>query len=288
LVRWRHPTRGMVAPMEFIPAAEETELIIPIGHRVLREACRSTSEWNQRRALAGLPALTVHVNVSVLQLRDDTVEMVAGVLRETGLAASRLVLEITESFPALDLKQVCHQLHRFKDLGVGLAIDDFGTGYSSLVALREFPIDTIKIDKSFVDDLDGCGDRADLTRAIVQLGQAVRRDVIAEGIETESQRRALLDCGCRLGQGYLFAKPLDHAAADALVSEARAVGWSAAPNSPTTSAPPWPSASPGTSPNTASPPSRSTRPTTPPTATGAGHQQRTLSVRDSTGPAPAS
>ncbi len=138
-------------------------------------------------------------------------------LRETGLAATRLVLEITESHLAFDLPQVCHQLHRLKELGVGLAIDDFGTGFSSLLALREFPIDTIKVDKSFVDDLDAYGDRSDLTRAIVQLGRTVRRDVIAEGVESESQRLALLDCGCRLGQGYLFAEPLDHAAATALV-----------------------------------------------------------------------
>jgi diguanylate cyclase (GGDEF)-like protein len=222
LVRWQHPTRGMVAPMEFIPTAEETELIVPIGHWVLREACRSTSAWNQQRALAGLPELTVHVNVSTRQLRGDTTKMVADVLRETGLATSKLVLEITESHQALDLTQVCHQLHRLKGLGVALAIDDFGTGYSSLLALREFPIDTIKIDKSFVDDLDGCADRSDLTRAIVQLGQTVRRDVVAEGVESEHQRQALLDCGCRLGQGYLFAKPLDHAAATALVLQARA------------------------------------------------------------------
>jgi diguanylate cyclase (GGDEF)-like protein len=221
LVRWRHPTRGLVAPQEFIPAAEETELIIPIGRWVLREACRATSAWNQRRALAGLPELVVHVNVSTRQLRDDAADMVADVLSETGLAASNLVLEITESHPALDLARVCHQLHRFKKLGVGLAIDDFGTGYSSLLALRQFPIDTIKIDKSFIDDLDGYDDRADLARAIVQLGQAVRRDVIAEGIESESQRLALLDFGCRLGQGYLFAKPLDHETATALVSPAR-------------------------------------------------------------------
>jgi diguanylate cyclase (GGDEF)-like protein len=225
LVRWRHPTRGMVAPMDFIPAAEETGLIIPIGHWVLREACRSTSAWNQRRALAGLPELTIHVNVSTRQLRDDTAEMVADALRETGLTPSRLVLEITESHLALDLTQVCHQLHRFKELGVGLAIDDFGTGYSSLLALRQFPIDTIKVDKSFVADLDSGGDRSDLTRAIVQMGRTLRREVIAEGVESESQRWALLDCGCRLGQGYLFAEPMDHAAATALVLDARtAVG----------------------------------------------------------------
>jgi diguanylate cyclase (GGDEF)-like protein len=222
LVRWRHPTRGTVAPMEFIPAAEETDLIIPIGRRVLREACRSTAAWNQLRESRGLPALTVHVNLSTRQLRDDTAEMVAEVLRETGLAPSRLVLELTESYPAFDLEQAGRQLHRFKDLGVGLAIDDFGTGYSSLLALRRFPIDTIKIDKAFVDDLDGLGDRSGLTRAIVRLGQTVRRDVIAEGIESESQRRALLDCGCLLGQGYLFAQPLDHVAISALVSERRA------------------------------------------------------------------
>ncbi|MET0521394.1 MAG: EAL domain-containing protein, partial [Jiangellaceae bacterium] len=221
LVRWQHPTRGMVAPMEFIPAAEETEMIIPIGHWVLRQACRSAFEWNRQRALAGLPELTVHVNVSTRQLRGDTAKSVADVLRETGLAASRLVLEITESHQALDLTQVCHQLQRLKDLGVGLAIDDFGTGFSSLLALREFPIDTIKMDKSFVDDLDERGDRADLARAIVQLGRTVRRDVIAEGIESDSQRRALLDFGCRLGQGYLLGKPLGHAATTALVSEAR-------------------------------------------------------------------
>ncbi|WP_433300980.1 putative bifunctional diguanylate cyclase/phosphodiesterase [Actinoplanes sp. CA-030573] len=217
LVRWRHPTRGLVAPMDFIPAAEETGLIIPIGHRVLYEACRSTSAWNQRRALAGMPELTIHVNVSTRQLRDDTAGLVAEVLRETGLAASRLVLEITESHPALDLAKVREQLLRFKDLGVGLAIDDFGTGYSSLLALRQFPVDTIKVDKSFVDDVDGYD--SDLTRAIVGLGLTVRRGVIAEGVESESQRAALLDYGCLLGQGYLFAPPLDHAATTALVSE---------------------------------------------------------------------
>jgi diguanylate cyclase (GGDEF)-like protein len=221
LVRWQHPTRGLVAPMDFIPAAEETELIIPIGHWVLREACRSTSAWNHQRALAGLPELTLHVNVSTRQLLGGTVDMVADVLRETGLAASRLVLEVTESHQALDLTRVCDQLHQLKGLGVGLAIDDFGTGYSSLLALRQFPIDTIKIDKSFVDDLDGHGDRSDLTRAIIQLGRTVRRDVVAEGVESESQRRALLDCGCRLGQGYLFTKPLDHAATASLVLEPR-------------------------------------------------------------------
>jgi EAL domain-containing protein (putative c-di-GMP-specific phosphodiesterase class I) len=151
--------------------------------------------------------------------------MVADALRETGLTPSRLVLEITESHLALDLTQVCHQLHRFKELGVGLAIDDFGTGYSSLLALRQFPIDTIKVDKSFVADLDSGGDRSDLTRAIVQMGRTLRREVIAEGVESESQRWALLDCGCRLGQGYLFAEPMDHAAATALVLDARtAVG----------------------------------------------------------------
>jgi EAL domain-containing protein (putative c-di-GMP-specific phosphodiesterase class I) len=195
---------------------------VPIGQWVLREACRSTSAWNQQRALAGVPELTVHVNVSIRQLRDDTAETVAEVLRETGLAASRLVLEITESHLPFDLNQVCHQLNRFKELGVGLAIDDFGTGYSSLLALRQFPIDTIKVDKAFVDDLDGHGDRSELTRAIVQLGRTVRRDMIAEGVESEGQRLALLDCGCRLGQGYLFAEPLDHAAAAALVMEASA------------------------------------------------------------------
>jgi diguanylate cyclase (GGDEF)-like protein len=222
LVRWEHPARGTVAPMEFIPTAEETDLIAPIGLWVLREACRSTSAWNRQRALAGLPELTVHVNVSTRQLRDDTTTMVADVLRETGLAASRLVLEITESHQALDLGQVCHQLRRLKGLGVGIAIDDFGTGYSSLLALREFPIDTIKIDKAFVDDLDGRTDRSGLTQAIVQLGRAVRRGVVAEGIESEHQRQALLDCGCRLGQGYLFAEPLDHAAATALALETHA------------------------------------------------------------------
>jgi EAL domain-containing protein (putative c-di-GMP-specific phosphodiesterase class I) len=208
--------------MDFIPAAEETGLIVPIGHWVLREACRSTSAWNQRRALAGLPELTIHVNVSTRQLRNDTVEMVADVLRETGLAPSGLVLELTESLPPVDLAQVGHQLHRFKELGVRLAVDDFGTGYSSLVALRQFPVDTIKLDRSFVADLDLDGDRSDLARAIVQMGRTLRREVIAEGVESESQRWALLDCGCRLGQGHLFAGPLDHAATTALVLDARA------------------------------------------------------------------
>jgi diguanylate cyclase (GGDEF)-like protein len=217
LVRWQHPTRGLVAPLDFIPAAEETGMIVPIGEWVLREACRTTAAWNRQRARAGLSELTIHVNVSIRQLRQDVTEVVGNVLRETGLAASKLVLEITESHFAHDPHQVARQLHPLKALGVGLAIDDFGTGYSSLASLRQFPVDTIKVDKSFVDDLDEDGAGSELTRAIVRLGRTLRLEVVAEGIESDSQRRALLDCGCLLGQGYLFARPMNEAAATALL-----------------------------------------------------------------------
>jgi diguanylate cyclase (GGDEF)-like protein len=205
LLRWQHPQRGLLPPCEFIPAAEETGLIVPIEAWVLATACQQVSTWMEGRH----PPLTLNVNMSVRQLqRPDLADVVARVLRETGLPADRLVLELTESILLQDTKVMVARLQRLKELGVRLAIDDFGTGYSSLAYLRRLPIDTIKIDKSFLDDIAAAPASSDLARAVVQLGRTLEMTTVAEGIETRFQLDALRAAGCHLGQGFYFAKPL--------------------------------------------------------------------------------
>jgi diguanylate cyclase (GGDEF)-like protein len=215
LIRWQHPTRGVVPPADFIPLAEETGLIVPIGEWVLREATQRVSEWNKRRP--GRP-LTVSVNISAVQLEQCVLpQVVQSALDASGLPADRLILELTESLLVDHRTATLRRLEAIKALGVRLAIDDFGTGYSSLAYLRRFPVDIIKIDKSFVDDVVDEPTAAALTHGIIQLGRALQLSTIAEGIEHAGQLSSLAGGNCELGQGYYFAEPLTRSALDDLL-----------------------------------------------------------------------
>jgi diguanylate cyclase (GGDEF)-like protein/PAS domain S-box-containing protein len=218
LIRWNHPTRGMVPPLEFIPLAEETGLIVPIGKWVLREACKQTKMLHDR-----YPGSNLHiaVNLSARQLqRPEIVGEVAEVLMETGIDASSLVLEITESVMMQDMDLSIQRLSELKELGVKLAVDDFGTGYSSLNYIRRFPVDILKVDKSFVDGVNEGGEESALTAAIIELAGILKLRPVAEGIERADQLEKLLQLRCDLGQGYYFAKPVPMTGIDELL-EAR-------------------------------------------------------------------
>jgi diguanylate cyclase (GGDEF)-like protein/PAS domain S-box-containing protein len=220
LVRWNHPVRGLVSPADFIPMAEATGLIVPLGRWVLTEACRQAVEWG---AGAGRHPLKMAVNVSVRQFdRTDLPAVVAEVLAETGMPAGQLCLEMTESVLMTDTEENLAQLIRLKALGVQLAIDDFGTGYSSLAYLRRFPVDTIKIDRSFVEQIRDDAGESTLARTIVQLGQSLGMSTVAEGIEELSQLTALRRIGCELAQGYYFSRPVPATEARLLLSETAA------------------------------------------------------------------
>ncbi|MCB1886582.1 MAG: EAL domain-containing protein [Rhodocyclaceae bacterium] len=207
LVRWQHPTRGLLGPNDFIPIAEETGLIQHIGHWVLRAACAQLKAWRQR----GHP-LRIAVNVSGSQLQDDRIAgTIERVLAEFGLAADDLIVEITESVWMEWAGGAMNHLRRIKEMGVRLAIDDFGTGYSSLSYLKRMPVDILKIDRSFVTDLDEGYDDTDasIVRGIIALGHNLGLAVVAEGVETEAQRAVLARMGCDLLQGYLLGRPRD-------------------------------------------------------------------------------
>jgi diguanylate cyclase (GGDEF)-like protein len=205
LVRWRHPERGLVPPMQFIPLAEETGLIVPIGRWVMLEACRQAKAWED----AGLPPLRISINVSSVELRkEDFVARVREVLAETGLQPSSLELELTETFLMQDLKSTAVVLEALKNMGVQLALDDFGTGYSSLSYLKRFPIDTLKIDQTFVRDLTTDVDDASIVSAVISMGKSLNKRVVAEGVETRQQLAFLQDQSCPEGQGYYFSKPM--------------------------------------------------------------------------------
>ncbi len=208
LVRWRHPARGRIAPERFIGLAEETGLIVELGQWVLERACCQASEW-QRAAPSAAP-IQISVNVSIRQLKDDAFPgHVADVLKRTGVAPSLLILEITEGLLADDPDALVRRLHALKQLGVRVAIDDFGTGYSALSHLRQFPVDVLKIDKSFIDQLDGDPQNANLVEGIINLGQSLQVDVIAEGIEQWQQAERLMAIRATLGQGFLYSPPTD-------------------------------------------------------------------------------
>ncbi|UHD14808.1 putative bifunctional diguanylate cyclase/phosphodiesterase [Thiocapsa bogorovii] len=202
LVRWQHPERGMVLPDSFIRLAEETGLIIPLGAWVLRRACLQAREWEA----AGIPFGRIAVNVSGVQIqRSDFARTLESILHETGLGAERLELELTETF-VMDLREDAQRLLcDLKHLGISLAMDDFGTSYSSLAYLKGLPFDTLKIDRSFIVGLPDDPASAAIVTAITTLGNSLGFDVLAEGVETEAQRRFLLGVGCHRAQGYLFS-----------------------------------------------------------------------------------
>jgi EAL domain-containing protein (putative c-di-GMP-specific phosphodiesterase class I) len=206
LVRWQHPQRGLLGPNTFIPLTESTGLIVPLGRWVLRQACEQLAKW--RSTFEAAETIRVNVNLSARQFQHEgLVEEVAGILAETGADPRQIVLEITESLLMKDTDSTIETLGRLKDLGVRLAIDDFGTGYSSLSYLKRFPVDILKIDRSFVDGITTRAGDATLAEAVVQLGRALRLQTVAEGIETNEQWSTLQDLGCEFGQGFLFARP---------------------------------------------------------------------------------
>jgi EAL domain-containing protein (putative c-di-GMP-specific phosphodiesterase class I) len=208
LLRWKHPERGTIPPLNFIPLAEETGLIVSIGRWVLEEACRQGIALHER--FPRTPPLTMSVNLSVKQLQSESIiDDVRGALEASGLPPSSLVLEITESVMMADTDLAVERLTELKSLGVLLAMDDFGTGYSSLSYLSRFPVDILKMDRSF---LSSEHHESGLAGAIIALGNSLNLDVVAEGIERPEQIEPLRELGCDLGQGFLFARPMDHEA----------------------------------------------------------------------------
>jgi EAL domain-containing protein (putative c-di-GMP-specific phosphodiesterase class I) len=205
LVRWRHPTKGLLPPGQFIGVAEETGLIVPIGAWVLRAACAQNKAWQD----AGLPRLRMGVNVSANQFwGGQIVQTVKRVLKETNLRPSDLELEITESVFLRDIEETVRTLSELRSMGVAISLDDFGTGYSSLNYLRRLPIDKLKIDGSFIRDLSANPNAAVLLSQIIQLAHAMYLEVVAEGVETEKEYAFLADNHCDLVQGYYLHKPL--------------------------------------------------------------------------------
>jgi len=206
LARWQHPLRGLVQPAEFIQLAEESGQILKIGEWVLAEACR----WNTFIGARDGGELQIAVNLSARQFNDPQLpKMVARALKESGLPPRLLELEITESTAMQQTDTALRTLKRLKQIGVSIAIDDFGTGYSSLSYLRRFPVDKVKIDRSFITELPGDRDQGAIVSAIVALAHALQIQVVAEGVETEEQREFLRSCGCDFIQGYLAGKPAD-------------------------------------------------------------------------------
>jgi diguanylate cyclase (GGDEF)-like protein len=216
LVRWDHPDRGLVMPGEFVSLAEDTGLIVPIGRWVLHAACQAARDWQRRFPLQPHPFLSVNLSVRQLQ-QPDLLEDVAGALGASGLDLGELMLEITESVLAADQQAMLERLGGLRALGVHLAIDDFGTGYSALAYLRSLPVDTLKLAKPFVDGLLLGVEEAALTNAILRIADLLDLQVIAEGIEQPAQATELRRLGCRFGQGFHFARPLDQFAVEALL-----------------------------------------------------------------------
>ncbi len=231
LVRWDHPRRGIVMPGEFLPVAEETGLIVPLGRWVMREACRQMAEWH--RKFPQQPPLTISVNASSRELTDtDMVPNVARILRDTGLDPGCLRVEVTESSIVENQDLTASTLRRLQETGVSLEIDDFGTGYSSLSRLHEYPFSTVKIDRSFVKDLETDPESLHLVETIMRLAQGLGLGVVAEGIETAEQLAKLTSLGCGYGQGYYFSRPVDGDATQKTIQETVQEHLSVGPASP--------------------------------------------------------
>lgn len=208
LVRWKHPEHGFISPVDFIPVAEETGLIIPLGEWVLREACYQMRRWHER--VPGTAPIFMSVNLSVKQFNQpDLIQKVAAIIRETGLAPQNLKLEITESAITEKIESAAEMMKQLRAIGVKLSMDDFGTGYSSLSHLHRFPLDTLKIDRSFISLMQDNDENMEIVRTIVGLAQNLGMDLVAEGVETYDQITVLRKLGCEYGQGYFFSKPID-------------------------------------------------------------------------------
>jgi predicted signal transduction protein with EAL and GGDEF domain len=214
LLRWKHATRGYIPPAVFVPIAEQSGLMGPLGEFVLRRALADAMRW---------PNVYIAVNLSPIQVRDQgLVDLVATVMRETGIAPARVMLEVTEGVLIDNPEEAKERLEQLRALGVKVALDDFGSGFSSLSYLRRFPIDKLKIDKEFVKPLGNSANGGVIIQAITALGRALGLSVLAEGVETEEQRILLRLAGCNEMQGFLFAKPAPRMAIDRLLAEARA------------------------------------------------------------------
>jgi EAL domain-containing protein (putative c-di-GMP-specific phosphodiesterase class I) len=221
LLRFCSPRLGDVPPCDFIPLAEETQLIVPLGEWVLREVCRQGREWRE----AGIPAASVAVNISALQFaRDDFADTVAEILEETGQPAEMLVLELTESTVMHDFAESARQMERLKRLGVRIAIDDFGTGYSSLSYLHRLPIDVLKIDRSFMENLSEPDGTRPIVDAVLSMAHTLGLHVVAEGVETAEQLDTLRKGKCDLIQGYFFSRPVRAEQAAAFLESGRLEG----------------------------------------------------------------
>ena len=206
LIRWQHPERGLLQPEQFIPLAEESGLIVPIGEWVLREACRQVAVWQKQ----GLPTLRIGVNISALQFRRlDLVDTVRRALADAGVDAKYLEIELTETAVMSDPEESLDILERLSRMGVIVSVDDFGTGYSSMSYLRRFPIDKLKIDRSFIANVMTSADDASIVRAIISLAHGLRLKVVAEGVESAEQVAFLQDLGCDQYQGFYFSRPVD-------------------------------------------------------------------------------
>ncbi|MEV4350055.1 EAL domain-containing protein [Actinoplanes sp. NPDC049596] len=221
LVRWNHPTRGLLMPGAFIELAEETGAVVPIGEWVLRDACRQAAGWQADDPYG--EAVWLSVNLSARQVtQTDLVETIRGILEETGFPADRLVLELTESVVLQPDEQTVARLSALREMGIGISVDDFGTGFAAISYLRTLPVSILKIDRSFVTGIDTDPDAYAVAEAVVRLAQAFRLHVVAEGIETAEQARCLVEMGCGYGQGYHFARPMaGPAMAEMLMSRRR-------------------------------------------------------------------
>jgi len=219
LIRWQHPVQGLIPPNDFIPTTEETGLIVEIGEWVLYEACRQLTSWHKQ--YPSIHPMSISVNISSKQLQPKLINNVREVLHETGIKPECLVLEITESMIMENAKQVSSLLVQLKDMNVKIHIDDFGTGYSSLSYLHQFPVDVLKIDRSFVKRMSANEDNLEIVKAITTLAHSLNMSVIAEGVETEEQLTQLKALGCEYTQGYLFSKPLSTKDMDGLLQKGR-------------------------------------------------------------------